>query len=213
MSNINREYKNIYVHIPKTAGRNMEKHDFVRGTGHDTLNMLIGDEHYPDYIKWTFVRNPFKRLISAFFYHSAPVLLNFSLQIFNNDTRAPEKTERGFRYFVDQLYDNKEKFYTLMDNEVQSDGFIHFMPMHYFVSHPVIKMDFIGRFENMNEDFNKVCDMVRDNINFPAFKNRVTNELLYDPSQIVADRKVITDNSTIKKVKDIYALDYDMFSY
>ena len=36
----------------------------------------------------------------------------------------------------------------------------HFQHQHSFIQHPVYNIDFIGRFENLQEDFNTVCDKI-----------------------------------------------------
>jgi len=232
MSHINRIFRNIYIHIPKTAGRNMERHDFIRGSGHLSLQQLSQDDNFDEsYIKWTFVRNPHERLISAFFYVNKKWLTDFYKIIFNkniedewepvysNKFRLPQyhSPVKEFYNFVNNLYEYKDNFFEAIKNP-PFDGFasyfIHFYPMYYFVEHETVELDFIGRFENIQEDWLTVKDMIRDNIRSPRSKKLITNAALGNaPKGVVSIPENFNDPEIIKKIQEIFKKDYEFFSY
>ena len=75
----------IFLHIPKTGGTTISKifdvpflHDPNPGTTptpqHLTCGMLrerVGDEKYDSYYKFTFVRNPWSRILSSYFWRQS----------------------------------------------------------------------------------------------------------------------------------------------
>jgi len=62
--------KCIFIHIPKTAGTSVNKALFGnRGGGHKSARyykQIFGVSTYKRYFKFTFVRNPYSRLLSAY---------------------------------------------------------------------------------------------------------------------------------------------------
>lgn len=63
------KYKCIFIHVPKTAGVSVAKSLLGKPTVHwSALNcrLIFGKEDFNNYFKFSFVRNPFTRLISAY---------------------------------------------------------------------------------------------------------------------------------------------------
>tara|TARA_Y100000310_G_scaffold342972_1_gene448537 strand:- start:108 stop:680 length:573 start_codon:yes stop_codon:yes gene_type:complete len=144
---INHEHKFIFIHIPKTAGSSIEdffidrlslkRKDHVywddknhQWAQHYTLAEL-GSHKYKYYFKFAFVRNPWDRVVSACMYRKSSI--------------------RNF------LMHNHAK-----NIEGKRDPARHQMPQHEFLVdiYGKHRADFVGRFENLQTDFNHVCDRI-----------------------------------------------------
>jgi hypothetical protein len=86
---------------------------------------------FSDYFKFAFVRNPWDRVVSWYM---------FSKSLENPD-QSRDLTSIGFKEYI-------KKFGNIWSNEQQDQ--------YKFVG----CCDFIGRFENLQEDFNSVCDKI-----------------------------------------------------
>ena len=122
--------KIIFIHIPKTAGSSIEhllrdegkyELDFIgvrngRSTHHYMgieLKMIL-KELYPTYYKFSFVRNPYDRLISEYFWCRI-----------NNVGHKFNKTFDEFLDYVENVIKNK-KFFKPIEND-------HFIPQYSFL--------------------------------------------------------------------------------
>jgi chondroitin 4-sulfotransferase 11 len=80
---ISHDHQCIFTHVPKTAGKSIRylfglpefKHQYKadgrnveHGFGHRRLSEFVNEKYFAEYFKFAFVRNPFDRLVSAFFY-------------------------------------------------------------------------------------------------------------------------------------------------
>ena len=122
--------KIIFIHIPKTAGSSIEhllrdegkyELDFIgvrngRSTHHYMgieLKMIL-KELYPTYYKFSFVRNPYDRLISEYFWCRL-----------NNVGHKFNKTFDEFLDYIEDVIKNK-KFFKPIEND-------HFIPQYSFL--------------------------------------------------------------------------------
>lgn len=137
------ERRCIFVHIPKAAGVSVSKKLFgCLGGGHSPIAdfaQVFSPTEFEDYFKFTFVRNPWDRLLSAYVF--------LSKGGFNGDDAewaqrnlAPYSDFKGFvRGWV-----NEKNIWTKQ----------HFYPQSYFLKiDDRLAVDFVGRFENIDEDF------------------------------------------------------------
>ncbi len=110
--------------------------------GHRQLKELVGTGVF-GYFKFAFVRNPWDRLVSAFSYLNAG-----GCNRFDADFRAQhlERYNGNFLRFVDDL----ERLSTHQ----------HFRPQSHWVCSDdgQLLVDFVGRFEFMEADFQHVAD-------------------------------------------------------
>lgn len=129
----------IFVRIPKCASQSISKALFGNlGGGHRSIfqyRLIFSPQEFDKYFKFTFVRNPWDRVASAFFYHRE---------------RWPSSIFASFpdlNSFVHEWLD-EENIATVSA----------FRPQHTFIcgTNNNIELDFIGYFENIEEDFNKV---------------------------------------------------------
>lgn len=136
-------YRCIFVHIPKAAGVSVSRKLFgCLGGGHAPLADYAGvfsPHEFNTYFKFTIVRNPWDRLLSAFVFLKKG---GFNQE----DARWSSKhlsSYSDFNTFV-KGWVNRKSVWTKQ----------HFYPQSYFVElNGKINVDYVGRFENINEDF------------------------------------------------------------
>ena len=147
------KHKFIFVHIPKVAGTSIErwlfKHydlnekdhlffdkNLLHFNQHLTLSEIqkhrFQEQPFFDYFKFTFVRNPWERMVSAAKYRRMGLtqFLNFDFTSWIQSRNLDPDRHRLPQY--DFLFDDA-------GNKL---------------------IDFIGRFENLQKDFNIICDKI-----------------------------------------------------
>lgn len=142
---VNDQHKFIFVHIIKTGGSSIEKlfgqkkiHSFAK-----KYKKQIGSKKWDNYFKFTFVRNPWDKMVSQYFYIQK---------------NQQGKYKLTFREFISAFQSCPEKEY------INGVGIpVRFNPVQL----PWILdddgnclVDFIGRFENFQEDFGIICDKI-----------------------------------------------------
>jgi chondroitin 4-sulfotransferase 11 len=168
--------KFIFIHIPKTAGTSIKTTlDFVKyRTNHRTLKNLINLEpptgiDWPwqkdgieNYFKFAFVRNPWDRAVSSYFYWANKYHQRIKNKQ-NSNIPNPIK-ERQLRHM--------ENIYAIIEKHKDFKGFYrHFAdnPKALHSLCPVFnvqsrwvdpRLDFIGTYENLIEDMRYICDQV-----------------------------------------------------
>jgi hypothetical protein len=154
---ISQKYKCIFIHIPKTAGTSIEhalemhgdkdfigikpyinqKQDydsfFGGGLQHCTVSQLAKMiDNFDDYFKFSFVRNPFDRAVSAVSFLGG-----------------------GLKNCHKPL--TKERFEEFIKKGIPNTG--HFISQYDFLSSGERALvDFVGKYENLERDFGFVCD-------------------------------------------------------
>lgn len=141
------ERRAIFFHIPKCAGLSVSRELFgCRGGGHMGLHayrQAFSAREFGRFYKFTFVRNPWDRLVSAYFFLRDGGLNEDDRQRAEQIARYPD-----FTAFVEEFI-AREPFARIL----------HLRPQHSFLcasdtSPP--EVDFIGRFERIGEDFARV---------------------------------------------------------
>jgi len=222
-----REYQCVFVHVPKTAGQSIE-HFFMNllarnwktdreslllnstddpAKGTEKLAHLSAAEyvkcgHLPQsdfdaYYKFSFVRNPWERLVSEYRYRNY-----FS--------------HRSFRDFV--------------MNKLPAPGFDdkyrHVMPQ-YDMLHSAdgrLLVDFVGRFEMLQQDFDVVCnklaiaDSVLPHVNSSNKQTRnlkrwLKNVLFLNGENNKRHYTEFYDDESLERVSEIYSRDAKEFGY
>lgn len=139
----------IFIHIPKAAGLSISTALFGRvGPGH--LSMHDYEQAYTQcelsrFYKFTFVRNPWDRLASAFYFLKAG-------GITAQDARFASRNLAAF--------DSFESFVLEWLTEENVSRYWHFIPQtNYFCDgNGRSLVDFIGHYETLDADFTQVCD-------------------------------------------------------
>lgn len=174
------EYETIFIHIPKTGGLAVCSGLFGSQIGgHRTLRQyeLIYDKSKFDrYFKFCFVRNPWERLASAYFFLKKG-------GINNKDKKWFDKYISHFQTFPEFI-----KGWVTSENVRQC---VHFRQQIQFIeSAPSqIAVDFVGRFENLVEDYEFVRKQLGIGVPLPIMNVNPHPKSSYDSesAEIVSD--------------------------
>jgi len=188
------QYKCIFVHIPKSAGRSVRESLFNNAPGaHRTLagyQAVLAPKLFAECFKFTFVRNPWDRLVSAFFY------------LKNKDMRSNQ-------HWAKENLSSFEDFNTFVTRWLTPENiwsYVFFRPQYHFIclEGKQSAVDFIGFYENLLPDFRIVCDRIKSSATLQE-KNRNS---LRDRNY----REYYNDQSR-EIVANIYADDIKLFGY
>ena len=172
------KYKAIYFRVPKVASTSLLM----------SFRKIDNLEEVKDYdksiFKFAFVRDPFDRLASCFRH----VIRKGSLRNIQNHPELHRNM--SFESFVNVILKTKDE-----------DMDIHFRPQHTFLPE---KPDFLGKFENLQEDYLEVCKMI-------GIKN--PPELSHQNKTDKTRFKDYYTPQVIKKVIKIYERDFKLFDY
>ncbi len=198
----------LFIHIPKCAGVAiffaLEKLvDLVR-LGPHSKAVDIFDLHKQynntEYFVFTFVRNPWDRLVSTFFY-------------FMRAGRAPIDQRR--RDTILKKYNGRFKEFVLdienwinlkEDDSIYPDRYIpHFRPQYEYIydKDGNCLVDFIGKVETLDKDFEKLCKILSLNNASLKRKNKTSHKKYFK----------YYDNETRDIVAHYYEKDIELFNY
>ncbi len=138
---INHKHKFIFIHIPKNAGTSIRNSFDIKGYDkqvvskrypHSTCSEIkeyCGEKVWNEYYKFAFIRNPFDRLVSFYHFHKS------------DQYKHKIGRERAFNQsFKEWVMNTNDKNVTHSQCYYLND-----------------EINFIGRYENLQIDFNKVC--------------------------------------------------------
>lgn len=221
---ISDKYKCIFVHIPKAAGQSIErfflKHhrlswndraplllrynpDPTKGPerlAHLTVSEYVrcgyvSKDELSTYFKFSFVRNPWDRIVSEYNYRDY-------------------HKNMCFKEFLTKGMPNKSNY---------SDAYRHLLPQYDFLHDDAgnLLVDFVGRFEKLQSDFDYVCAQLGFNDTQLPHVNSSRKHSLMDNINIFKSnqnkkRKKYTDyydDETQKIVESMYLKDIKAFGY
>tara|TARA_A100001015_G_scaffold74947_1_gene83181 strand:+ start:1094 stop:2683 length:1590 start_codon:yes stop_codon:yes gene_type:complete len=214
---ISHKHKFIFVRPRKTAGTTMQNvlskicgEDDIITSGYDEGNRnidkscwdghphphlwdiknLVGNDIWNDYYKFTFVRNPFDITVSRFFWN-----------IIGKGQKGYDTTKEDFkRWFKEYTSTNifhDAKYYSvnlaypfLVDMNCMSQNNTPIYPSGKL--NRAINLDFVGRYENLQSDFNFVCDTLGlenlklkdENTKTKTRKNKINYKEWYDEKMV-----------------------------
>ena len=223
----------LFVHVPKCGGQSVEQF-FLRAQGLDWSRRAelclrrnkdpergpprlahmtseeyvrlgyLGQDEFERYFKFSFVRNPWARLVSEYRYRS-----RYAHQF-------------SFKTFV----------FKKMPRPSWNDRYRHVMPQCRYLTnaHGELLVDFVGRFENLQADFSRVCEALglgpaglpRVNVSQGHEGGLFSRKALYRlagalrghvGSPDLKDYRAYYDDETREKVAEIYREDIQMFGY
>ena len=156
---ISHQYRCVFVHIPKTAGMSIEQVfvDLVGLTWKTRAPLLLGRNEDPrrgppklehlrageylacghltaaqleSYFKFSFVRNPWDRIVSEYKYRGYPVKIDFKTYLFKH-----------------------------LPPPGWTDTYSHVMPQYDFLHDEAgtLLVDFVGKYETLQTGFDTVC--------------------------------------------------------
>ena len=197
---ISHKHKFIYTRVPKTGStslamllnRNVSdvfrplwpKQNSWRGAEHAPLAHLkscVSESNYDEYFKFGIVRNPWDKLVSQYHKH----IKGGKMGSGENDS------------FEDWINNTWNRF-RIEENENKKYG-QHIGPQYDIVE----GCDFIGRFENLQQDVYTICDK----INLPRLKLPQTNSSTHQ------HYTKYYNNKTREMVAELYAKDIEYFNY
>lgn len=190
------ESKCIFVHIPKAAGTSVSTSLFGGTTSHYTMlhyRYFFTKTELEEYFKFTFVRNPWDRLVSAFEFLRAGGMNA-------RDKAWASKHLSGFNSF--------DEFARKWVTRRNVRTMIHFVPQTTFIclqdSEPAI--DFIGRYEQLEHHYEYVRRRVRTSSSTHLLALNRTSEKPRDYRSYYSD-------DLIRKIGDVYAEDIAILGY
>lgn len=136
---INRKNKWAFIHIPKTGGTSIaetlkKEEGTEQLTGHDSIRIL---EDVSDYFIFTFVRNPYTRIASAY-----------------SHEKRKSKVETTFSEFLKNT--NPNHLWVLSQNYYVNEG-----------KSENKKISFVGRYENFDNDLKFILNKLNIKAKIP----------------------------------------------
>ena len=194
---INHEHKFIFIHIPKCAGMSVGKtlynlvgNDSKTYDGfkihHDEFDKKIWEE----YFVFTFIREPFDRLLSQYYYRDFLYYHEFEYAVKNMKGLFSQRY--GYREPGTHPTDG-----SIMDIANYYGEWIHYPGQRGFLqgqySNGIDKIpyiDFYGKYETLQEDFDYVCEK----IGLPKTKlphtNKSTNDRDFQYERKLLEQKI-----------------------
>ena len=213
----------VFVHIPKVAGQSIESVFLERAnlTWQQRENMLLrhnedpklgpprlahltaqeyislgylSSEAFNNMVTFTFVRNPWDRLVSEYLYRKYP----YSFKDFL------------YKFFPKKCDDNYAK---------GQDLYRHVMPQVDFIldKQGNSMVDYIGKFENLTEDFANVTKLITGKSLFLPHKNKTSKNKLQQFLKLYSSNKQhyssYYDDESQLMVANLYQQDIVLFNY
>ncbi|MDC0601603.1 sulfotransferase family protein [Aliiglaciecola sp.] len=183
----------IFVHVPKCAGVSIAKTLFgCLAGGHTTLDEYITvfePCNLTNYFKFTIVRNPWDRLVSAYFFLKKGGFGKKDRAWFERELSAYNSFDDFVKNWLSK--DNIQKWH-------------HFRPQYQYIlnKHGKIKLDFVGFLENIDQDFDII-------------KNQIGLEVNLNESNKSTHNKYIDyyNEETKDIVAKVYAEDISLLGY
>tara|TARA_R100000152_G_C6780669_1_gene213715 strand:- start:1034 stop:1714 length:681 start_codon:yes stop_codon:yes gene_type:complete len=217
------DLKYIFIHNPKTAGNSIKKQLFGRPTLNtgifqtmkknqpgdpklledSTTRVGISVHAYADiakeyleennldwdsYYSFGFVRNPFERCISSYFF--------WKRKIDNDEPLSPENT-----ILANNIYNTPIEKYIHHFNQHQ---------YHWFYDHKTcsnLLVDFVGKFENIQEDFKEVVLKINPDATEEDWKLSHKNQSVHKHYTEYFTKK------DVEKFSEKFAVDLELFDY
>lgn len=226
---ISDEFKCIFVHINKTAGSSIEVffEEYPRAQHVVTTKCIeeYGRRKWNRYFKFSIVRNPWDRLLSWYLWVERDTFLydwssstpfqgysvpyEWGMHRGHPEVKSDwyKSLKPGFEKFVFSIKSTKDKTdFNLVESKhnAAKGKWIASQLTWLKNSRGEMPMDFIGRFENLQNDFKKICKKLNLEED-PLPKAKV----LYNKPHY----SFFYNENTIKRVEELYGDDIEYFDY
>ena len=141
MSTYYKELNLLFIHVPRTGGTSIEQALFPLAGGHETVRDF---KYVPEGVfKFAFVRNPWDRFVSGYFCREKVAGFTISVDGFNR-----------YIEYIACKYPGEFPVFGVYED--------HFRPMYHFLldDNDKIGVDFVGRFESLQKDWDYVCGIL-----------------------------------------------------
>ena len=181
----------LFIHIPKPAGvainTSLTNNEVMfEDFGHEKLIDIEKKIDLQNFKIFTFVRNPYDRLYSSYHFH---LQKSYACKI------VKEKLLK---------YGSFENFVLDLENFIISNQNEQFHFQKDFISSSKSNIGFIGRFENIDKDWNKLLQYLEIIEKEPLV---VMNNTIHE------DYKKIYSEKMKDIIYDIYNVDFEFFDY
>jgi len=209
----------IFIHTAKCGGTSMQSIFRKYKIKIDTVtrswdNCFSCDSKLSSYFKFTFVRNPWDRMVSNYImfntwrkYHwwtkqSFKEFLEFSLNVDFKQIRQVDMFEAYKRKYKNDT--QKKEIESQHKISIQNHSTPYINPFNrIFDGGENLIVDFVGRFENLQQDFTVVCDKI--GIPKQQLPHKLKSKHLHYTEYY--------DDETRSMVAEAYAKDIDYFGY
>ncbi len=141
------ETRSIFIHIPKVAGKSIAHALYGMDPKHHKLRSFesLNAEKFHEFFKFGFVRDPWSRLYSTY-----------------NHLRKQNKESPYGKFYWVEKYDSFERFvsYGLSKEIIDRYLFLNSQYSYLCDSSGLIGVDFVGRLESVDKDFNFVAGRI-----------------------------------------------------
>ncbi len=188
--------KTIFVHIPKAAGISVCKSLYGNLAGEHAsvarYQYVFSKKDFYKYFKFTFIRNPWDRLFSAYTFLKKGGINK------QDEDWASENLSK---------FDSFERFVMEWVSKENISKYVHFIPQIELLVSPnamTIPIDFIGFFENIEDDFDYVARKINKKISLPHLNQT------YQKARGYMDEY---NETMIGVVENVYRADIEVFGY
>ena len=149
----------------------------------------VFEKNFKDFFTFSFVRNPYDRLYSSY--------------KFLQTGGMNEHDKVAFQKYLSKFSDFEDFVLNGLNNEIIYE-IIHFVPQSEFICNKngEILVDFVGRFENLNDDLNSISRKIKKEL-----------ALEHHNKNFKKDYKKIYNQEMKTKVYEVYKKDFVLFNY
>jgi hypothetical protein len=191
---INHEKKLIFIHIPKNAGTSIIK---AMGVENICIDKTIEEykklykNYWKEYIKFTVIRDPIDRFVSAYKFAKMKESGWFS-------STGQEGLEKHYHYDICNLMNINEYVDYICKNKPYFDRWT--IPQSFIITNKEqkIEIDYFVRYENLLSDLKRIGIDKIEKLN---------------SSKIEDENLIKLTNKSKNKLYDVYNIDYKNFYY